>query len=107
VELNPGPFFGNDWITADNFILTNTSSNPVTVEVKTWFTGPGIEPISVEPLKRSSTVTLSPNSAEDFGPLRLGVKAQDLPLGAAEFVCRLVDPTQGYAFDVDVNFFSN
>ena len=107
VELSPGPFFGNDWITADAFVLTNTSSVPITVEVKTWFTALGIEPISVEPLRRSGTVTLSPNSTEDFGPLRLGLKAQDLPVGPAEFVCRLVDPTQGYAYDVDVTGFEN
>jgi hypothetical protein len=103
--LSQETYFGKERITADVFRLANTSSAPITVEVKTWFTAPGIEPISVEPLRRSGTVTLAPNSTEEFGPLRLGLKAQDLPVGPAGFVCRLVDPVQGYPFDLDVSAF--
>ena len=101
VELSQETYIQGETITADILRLTNTSLDQVPVEVSLWLTAGAIEPVKLKPLRRKIG-SLDPDSNQDFGPVRLAKVSANTPIGPGEIVCRLIDPRNGGAYDVDV-----
>ena len=101
LELSEDIYVEGDIITASVFRLANTSSDQVPVEVRAWLTSAAMEPVKVSPL-RKKIKSLKADFDKDFGPVKLAKVGADLPVGPGEIICRLIDPKNGGAYDVDV-----
>ena len=106
IQLSQPVYIDGNVVTATTLRAANTGTAAAQVEVKMWFEGPGISPVSFLNLGADGSLQLPPGFDTNLGPLQLFTVSPALPRGAYEFNCRFLQPVTGETTVLDENPFT-
>ncbi len=95
IRMSRPAFDIGDTVSTKSYWIGNPSLDSVNVELKSWVSAPGLEPVAISPQK-SKMLSLPPAGIDqDLGSLELFEVSSEHPAGTYWFNVRLIDPTTG------------
>jgi hypothetical protein len=94
IRMSKESYGAGETVAASGYRLSNPSHSSQSVELKTWMSAAGVNPISVGNVGADGLYVLPPGLDEEYGPVDLSVSAGMLG-GKAQFSARILDPVTG------------
>ena len=94
IQMSKDSYGAGEAVGVSGYRVSNPSNSSQSVELKTWMSGPGVNPVSVGNVGADGLYVLPPGLDEEYGPVELRVSPGMLG-GKAQFSARILDPVTG------------
>jgi hypothetical protein len=106
IQLERKTYRQGDAVGSRAFWISNPSDQSRNVELKTWITLPGMQPIPLDDLGVDEIPSLQPGFNQNYGVVPFMRISRDAPAGTCEVGARLIDPVTGDILSQDINPFT-
>jgi hypothetical protein len=106
IRMSRRNYLPGETVTVAEYRVSNPSGDAGTVEIKTWLSVPGADPVRIGAIGSDGMMFLPAGFDQDFGPLPLLVVAGDAPMGRCQLNARVVHPVTGQILAEDINRFT-
>ncbi len=95
VRMSKSAYQLGDSVNTSSYWISNPSDEPLKVEVKSWLSAPGREPVAVSAQGSNSLLELPAGLDRNLGTLEIFQVSPMVPAGAYQFNVRMIDPITG------------